>query len=150
MQSFFHCAPLPLGAGSVVQPGNWGRVLRLYAWNPNQIVLNAWREALLEQAHDIYAPQKPSRLAATFALPSQQEAVEFRNKHATTSLIYEVEPVSLNPNTHEGDYELAIAGFSGQYFQELLDFPRRYWTIPPAANREILFDCGLRVIAQVP
>jgi hypothetical protein len=146
--TYFHCAPIGLGAGSTIQPGNWGRVMHLYEWNPNNFTLSIWREALLEQARQIHAPTKPSRLTSTFALASLQEAIAYRAQHCPTNLIYEVAPFVESPSIHEGDYEVAIFKFSGHYFQQMLDFGRQYWTVPPQANREVLFDCPLRVLAQ--
>lgn len=148
--TYFHCAPMKLAPGSIIEPGNWGRVMHLYNWNPNNFALNIWREALLEQARQIHAPQKPSRLTSAFAIPSLAEATAYRDRHATTNLIYQVEPIAENPPTHEGDYEVAIFHFSGRYFQQLFDFGRQYWTVAPQANREVLFGCPLRVLALVP
>jgi hypothetical protein len=146
--TYFHCAPIVLGVGSLVAPGNWGRILNLYDWNPNNFSLNIWREALLEQARQIHAPTKPSRLHAAFTLPTLNEAIDYRTKHSPMSVIHEVVPTSASPAVHHGDYELAIYKFSGRYFQRMFDFGKDYWTVPPQANHEVLFDCALRVVGQ--
>src|SRR6516225_12457424 len=106
-QTYFHCAPVRLGVGSIIEPGNFGRVLSHYEWNPTNFSLNIWREALLEQARKLYAPDKPSRLKCIFALFSLEDAVAFRNKWCPTNIIHEVQPISENPGTHIGNYDLA-------------------------------------------
>jgi hypothetical protein len=145
--TYFHCCPVTLTPGSVIQPGNWGRILELYEPVNGQINLNAVNEGLLEWARQALAPTKPSRLKCLFALPSLQEAIDFRNKHQRSSVIHEVRPTEKNPKRHDGDYEIAITPYRGRYFQPMLDFPRTYWTQPPAANHEILFECSIEVIS---
>lgn len=58
--TFFHIAPMLLGAGSVILPGNWGRVLKLYT-NANDVF---YREHILETIRANEYPDKPSRLNA--------------------------------------------------------------------------------------
>jgi hypothetical protein len=145
--SYFHCAPTTLSPGSVIHPGNWGRILNLYETNNGQINLSAANEGLLEWARRSLAPTKPSRLASVFTLPSLQEAVDFRNKHQRLSIIHEVEPTEQNPNRHDGDYEIAITPYRARYFPQMFDFPNVYWTQTATANREILFGCSVRVIS---
>lgn len=145
--TYFHCAPIELGVGSIVQPGNWGRILNLYETDNGQININAANECLLEWGHKLLAPAKPSRLSAVFTLPSLQDAIAFRNKHQRLSIIHEVEPTDPNANRHEGDYEIAITPYRGRYFSQMLQFPTLYWTQQPTANIEILFGCSVRVIA---
>lgn len=38
--TYFHCAPLTLSPGSVIEPGNWGRLLDLYETVNQQVQLN--------------------------------------------------------------------------------------------------------------
>jgi hypothetical protein len=116
MPSFFHCVPLTLSPGSIIEPGNWGRVLNLYDTNNGQINLTVVNEALLEWARRHLAPTKPSRLASVFTLPTLQEAIVFRDKHQRHSIIHEVEPLADNPDRHDGDYELAMTPYGGGIF----------------------------------
>jgi hypothetical protein len=148
-QTYFHCAGAILEAGSVIGPGNWGRMLRMYEQAPNQgLPTNHFREALLELARQVHAPTKPSRLNALFAVPSLPEAVAFRNKYQRTNLIYEVVPTVDRPGIHFGDYELAIANYPPRYFQSMMDQARDYWAVAPTQNIEVLLDCSVRVVAQ--
>jgi hypothetical protein len=56
-------------------------------------------------------------------------------------------PLAKDPNTHKGDYELAIAPYPTRYFQAMFDMPRDYWTVAPSVNHEVLFDCPVQIIA---
>jgi uncharacterized protein DUF2441 len=150
--TYFHCAPIGLAPGAVIQPGNWGRIIRLYETADGQIAPNAIRESLLEFARQLYAPQKPSRLQCVFALPNLASAISFRNQHQRLSLIYEVVALADDPVTHIGDYELVIRPYRGRYFQTMLDLARDYWTTPSPNNPEVLLPCPVQIIAvpQVP
>lgn len=73
-RDLFHlCGPI-LERGSVILPGNWGRILRLYGWRHAHSI----REHALEEARKALAPHLPSRLACAFVFLSRQEAEAFR------------------------------------------------------------------------
>jgi hypothetical protein len=75
----FHLAPLRLAAGSVIEPGNWGRILKRYQ-NPHaqqQTMGNGWlmaRELVYEIARLNFAPEAPSRFQSCFAVESLEAA----------------------------------------------------------------------------
>ena len=137
-----------MSPGSIIEPGNWGRVLNLYETNNGQINLTVVNEALLEWARRLLAPTKPSRLASVFTLPTLQEAIVFRDRHQRHSIIHEVEPLTDNPDRHDGDYELAMTPYRARYLPQMFDFPSLYWTQPPQTNHEILFGCAVRVVSR--
>ena len=153
--TFFHCAPIGLSVGSIIQPGNWGRVIRLseYQAAPNTgLPTFHFREALLEISRQAHAPKKPSRLNCVFTCPTLTAAISFRDKYQRTNLIYEVVPVDRSVVTHLGDYELVIAPYPPRYFQSMLDFARDYWTSSQPQSPEVLFSCAVQIVSvpQVP
>jgi hypothetical protein len=134
-------------AKAIINPGNWGRVLRLYEAQPNAgLPTNAFREVMMEQARLIYAPRKVSRLEAIYALPSLADALAFRNQYQPTNIIYEVQPIDLSTAPTIGDYELAVAPYPQRYFNAIFDHARRYWIDPPQ-QIEMLFSSPMRVLA---
>ena len=151
-KTYFHCAPIGLSPGAVIQPGNWGRILNLYQITNNQIEMRAFRETILELSRQIHAPTKASRLKSIFVCPSLAEAIAFRDKHQRTQHIYEVVPVVSDAPTHIGDYELAIVGYPARYFHAMFDLARDYWVVAPTANHEVLFECAVYIVSvpQVP
>lgn len=78
----FHLAPLPLQEGSVILPGNWGRIIRQAGWNHTLAI----REMALESARSASFHHFPSRLDCAFAFPTAEEAVAFRNSEGGFSL----------------------------------------------------------------
>ena len=61
----YHYCPVPLENGSVITPGNWGRIIRQYPMpdNCNAIVV---KELLLENIRLRLYPSYPSRLESVF------------------------------------------------------------------------------------
>jgi hypothetical protein len=151
-QTYFHCSGTSLGVGSIIEPGNWGRMLNLYeAAVGSGLPTNVFREALLEQARQIYAPDKVSRLKAIFAVPTLPEAIAFRDQFQKTNIIYEVDPIDPESTPTAGDYQLATAPYPVRYFSSMFEFARRYWVDPPQ-RVELLFACPMRVlrVANMP
>lgn len=106
-QHYFYCYSLPLEVGSVIRPGNWGRILRAYTpqSSPNPWLLT--RELAYELVRERSFPQKPSRFDCIFVCMSEADLNEFRsssNRHI--DLGYEVELVDPQASCHIGDWTL--------------------------------------------
>jgi hypothetical protein len=145
---YYHCCPVLLGPGSVIEPGNWGRVI---AKPPlDNIDLSVIREALLEQSRRLHAPEKPSRLSATFVIPNLHQAQAYRRQHGpSNALLYEVSLVDPHSKTHIGNYELAIFPIAGQCLQQLLDRAKEYWTVASDAHHEMIVSGPIRVLRRL-
>lgn len=74
--NYFHLAGPQLAVGSVIEPGNWGRIIRRASWAHNLAI----REMALEHARALRFPSRPSRLDAAFVLPTREEAERFQSK----------------------------------------------------------------------
>lgn len=89
---FFHLCVTSLAPGSIIEPGNFGRIVGLFGFKHQ--LFN--REATLEEVRRQVAPEAPSRMQSVFAFQSQREAELFRFREfqgfAITRL-YEIEPV---------------------------------------------------------
>lgn len=151
-KTYFHCAPIGLSPGAVIQPGNWGRILRLYEITNNQINQQAVREVILELSRQIHAPNKASRLKSVFVCETLADAIAFRDKHQRLQHIYEVVPVREDAPMHVGNYELVIASFPARYFEAMFDFAKDYWSGLPVGSHEVLFECAVCIVSvpQVP
>lgn len=73
-ETYFHLAGQTLAPGSVIEPGNWGRIIRLCGWGHSLAI----REMALEAARLARFRERPSRMECAFAFPSQMEAEQFR------------------------------------------------------------------------
>ena len=139
----YHCAPLPLGPGSIICPGNWGRIKRRFEQNAVSVA----REAILEEIRRREFSAKPSRLEVAFVCPTLVAAEQYRAKHAVTGIIYKVELVAPSAQSHAGDHELYLQGFAGIDGMEAI--ARRYWNGESMGAPEVLTMSPLRVIECV-
>jgi hypothetical protein len=106
--SYFHFAPTLLGPGSIVMPGNFGRLIQLHG---SQHPL--WqREQALENIRALHYASKPSRLASCFAYPTEAIARQSNQVLATTEpsklgdVLYEVEPTDSSASQHRSDFNV--------------------------------------------
>jgi uncharacterized protein DUF2441 len=106
-QRYFYCYSLPLDVGSVIRPGNWGRILRTYT---PQSSPNAWiltRELVWEVVRLRSFPDRPSRFEAIFLCLSEKDLNEFSAAAGRRlDLAYEVELVDPSAGSHTGDLTL--------------------------------------------
>ncbi|QRM44934.1 DUF2441 domain-containing protein [Rhizobium sp. BG4] len=102
-ETLFHFAPTKLGPGSIIEPGNWGRILKRY----NTVNNNGWiiaRELLFEGVRTHMFPDKPSRLSSSFAFRTKVEADRYQqaNDGNLLNVLHEVEIADRALPQHEG------------------------------------------------
>jgi len=146
---WFHSVCVLLESGSVILPGNMGRILKLYKPGSDRLI----QEEIYERARLAMQPDAPSRLACTFVCPTRADAAAF---HATDSVKlnqwYLVEPVERPTSVFVADYRnWAVPKplhrpFTDSAFQAVC---RDYWQGQPANCRELLYGGPLRVISAV-
>ncbi len=124
MDELYHCCPIPLEIGSVIKPGNWGRVLHLY--NSKQVNFVLMREYMLEAYRQNEYPDKPSRLNAVFCLPTEEEAKKYQNNNNEWSIIYKVAPIKKAYTIHNGDYGLVSPKQDLPFLLAMESTARRY------------------------
>ena len=108
MTAYFYCSPEPLDVGSVVDPGEWRRILRTYN---HQIFSDAWTVLVGELVYEIVRrelfPTKPSRFHCLFLCTSEDGLLDFRAAYGRARDIgYEVELVNPQAQSHLGDWTL--------------------------------------------
>jgi hypothetical protein len=149
----YHCNSTTLAAGSIIEPGNWGRILNLYQRLSYQEPANGnvHNEVMLDLARMLYAPQKPSRLSSNFLCPTLDGLAAYRNGFASFSLIYEVELTQPESPFHLGDHALAIQAPLGPQLALLQSRNRAYWIEDHSAspNQEIAVSSPLRVLRRI-
>jgi len=75
MTDYFHLSSALLAPGSIIEPGNWGRIIRAAGWQHSL----ALRETALELGRLAKFPNAPSRLECAFVFLTMNEAIDFRN-----------------------------------------------------------------------
>lgn len=148
--TFYHLNSTPLATGSMVLPGNWGRIIRLYGISHNRF---AW-EAVVDDIRAREFPQAPSRLDCAYFFDDLGEARFYGNSDQSRAmmLLYEVEMVEPEARILRTDWRgTAPDG------KMSLDWVRRYWAgtmLPPHDSgyhcRELLADTALRIVGQLP
>ncbi|QQO31164.1 DUF2441 domain-containing protein [Bradyrhizobium diazoefficiens] len=113
---YFACSLL-LEAGSVVRPGNWGRIVRLIGNRHTE-----WpRETILEEVRAKEFPALPSRFDCAFVIDAEEEARFYFSKFAPLAVLYEVALIGPAAKSHEADWK-----GTGPY-DDTKEWARRYW-----------------------
>jgi hypothetical protein len=104
-RTYFHVCPLLLEAGSIIKPGNWGRVIATYHTDraPWHIAV---RELCYENVRLNRCPENPSRLNSVFLFDSHAQAFNHIQINDDNGLIYEVELIEEDARLFHGDMAL--------------------------------------------
>ena len=153
MQSnYFHAAPIPLKPGSVIEPGNWGRVIKATRFNNGGLPMFYIRELVFENVRLREFPALPSRFESAFVFETAEAVIQFANGDGTRrDLCYEVEMVDPQANSHAAAINLVRDGQIGEFaipFWENL--AGNYWRGMGEGTREILTLSSLRIVKRVP
>lgn len=141
---YFHCAPIRLGAGSIIEPGNWGRIKRQF----EQLPTTNYREIALEFGRLALNPEAPSRLDCVFCCESRDDAEQYVAAHSTWSVIHEVEPLDRATPVFRTswDYIGNINPNVPTPFDQIERDIRSYWAGDPQQNVEVLIGGAMRVL----
>lgn len=149
----YHYANLRLGPGSIIEPGNWGRLLRRYSpAAPGGVGFgNSWllaRELIFEQ---LRPSSKPSRLSACFALPSRDDANKYRQFHDKNlqQILHIVELVDPTALQHTAGLSFADMADGEPFLDRTQSAAKNYWAGLPgdqAKGSELLAISALRVV----
>ncbi len=173
---YYYLCSYPLREGSVVEKGNWGRILRKY---PNsqlfeELLINSRisgdaiitgdqrtrtviidqkviRELIFERIRRIEFPKVPSRLDCLFVCKTLDGAKSFKSEPGRNlDLIYEVEPTDVNSRMLETDWSW-INPIIDKTIHEVEEAARNYWRgeILDPRKRELLWNCGVRILHKV-
>ena len=149
---FFHLGALRLGVGSVIMPGNWGRLLRHHGCAHKLFS----RERILEEVRLASFPSKPSRLGAIFGCESLEDIRTFRMRtNRLSDVVYKVVPVTEEYSAHRGDWD-AVSIIPGLNDTQI-DAAHYYWSsqaVPRvdgemSGNFELIVDCPVKVVEEI-
>jgi hypothetical protein len=146
---FFHCSSTQLEPGSIIRPGNWGRIIRNTGWPHNQ----AFKEAALEYVRQQEFSDKPSRMTSSFFFDDEFEArfYAISDGRQNAMIAYEVDLLEPMAPQHVADWR----GINPSGAVDL-EWARSYWLgnfLPPhntgtglAACREVVANTALRIV----
>lgn len=152
METYYHCSSALLRSGSIIEPGNWGRIIRKTGWAHNQSA----REVILEHVRQASFPSSPSRLESAFFFDDENEARFYANSDGRefTMVPYEVELLDPAAPRHASDWRNVVASgpldltWAHQYWQGqmLPPFQGDLWA---AACREMIAITPMRIVKRL-
>ncbi|MET3518124.1 hypothetical protein ABIC63_005934 [Pseudacidovorax sp. 1753] len=155
MATLFHATSAYLAPDSVIEPGNYGRILRLYPHDQTNVG-NGWRlatELAFEEKRVRCFPNLPSRLRSCFAFPDREAAAAARGRMATLDVLYEVELADPDAPQHVGDFDLISRCYTAAqgdlFLQKVDDASDVYWSGRGLGVKELLTAGGLRVVRRI-
>jgi len=147
----YHLAQLRLGPGSIIEPGNFGRLLGRYMPSAQRAFGNAWmlcRELIFEQARP---PELPSRFSCCFVLPALDDVNCFRPTADPNfqQVLHEVAIVDESLPQHRGARSLIAMQDDVVFLGPMQAKAAKYWSGDPGEpdqGYELLTSSSLRVI----
>ena len=120
----YHYCPIPLEKGSIIMPGNWGRVIHGYAMpqTSNSIVV---MELLLETVRLRLHPDLPCRLDSVYTCIGLDSFKNFRDRRKL-DLCYHVELVDSSMPTFYGSWK-HVESFAGT-LEQWREAAEKYWS----------------------
>jgi hypothetical protein len=101
MEYYYHVTHPLLHIGSIIDNGNFGRLLEKYDEHFGDPKI-LYREEVLELVRKEKYPNKPSRLYSIFLCSSHSVALDYCNIYMQNSNIYKVEIIDCTKQTHSG------------------------------------------------
>lgn len=149
MNNYYYLCSYPLEPGSVVLPGNWGRLLKNS--NCSNIALNLAKEQTFENVRLKSYPSLPSRFEAIFLCESLDGARQFRqgSNRLWSDIIYEVELLEPEKPSFRTDWTLVNVTPQDTVAQ-VEERARQYWSGSSVNNPELLSLSKIRIINRVP
>ncbi len=149
MTNYYHSAPLKLRPGSIIEPGNWGRILNCYRTDGNG---NAWllaRELAFESIRSSEFNELPSRLSSCFVFEVLEHANQYQKEFSRWNSIYEVELMDENALTHRGAFNLLkFPDGNTEFLPVVVNWARKYWAGKEIEIPEIVTKSNL-IIKQL-
>lgn len=146
MTIYYHSAPLILQPGSIIQPGNWGRILNCYR-QPH--VNNAWilaREMAFETIRTSEFSHLLSRLSCAFVFENLDHANQYKDQFSPWNPLYEVELVTPEAPLHRAAFNLVrFPGDQTEFLPVAISLAKKYWRGEEIEVAEVLTKSPLRV-----
>lgn len=148
---YFHVSNMHWEIGAIIQPGEWGRKMRIMGVGPINLTMEnvktmIW-ESCLETARLMVDPNLPSRLNCVFLCNDREHVQRFRDRRRPGADIYTCLPVEEGVNQHLADFSILDAG-DGPLIDTITPRATQYWTNEAVGIREIIHAGSVRVIGR--
>lgn len=155
MTTYFHFTSVRLAPGSVIEPGNYGRVIRCYPHDGQ--AANGWKlavELAFESQRLVMDRELPSRLDSCFVFEDVHQAHAMKASMGFHfNLLYEVELVDANARVHRADLGLINACYRSEpnrlFWDKVHDAACSYWSGAIGTIPELLTLSPIRILREV-
>lgn len=146
--SYFYLCSYGLSPSTIIEKGNWGRIMRLNNINQNSYDYLI-RELIYEKVRLENYNDKPSRFTSAFVCSNLESAREFK-RNCPFGIMYEVEPEDSESNSFETDWSL-IQSTLNKNIGQVEEIAKRYWQgeITDENKKEILFYSDIRIVKRL-
>jgi hypothetical protein len=155
---FFHFAPMKLGPGSIIEPGNFGRILQTIppmpgndgSYLPGYIA----RELAFELVRERDFSSKPSRFSCIFGCPTLEDANRYSavNNLGNRQVLHEVEAVDENAYHHIGSLSFCDISYGVAFVTTVFQNATGYWSAvegDAAKGKELIAETPIRIIKSI-
>ena len=143
---YYYLCSYPLGEGSVVERGNWGRITRIHSLlRPLRLYVKL--ENVFEKIRLKEFPNRPSRFDCLFLCSNSSSLKKFM-RIRKLDLPYEVELTNQNAKKFETDWSLIKKDKS---IKEIEKDARKYWNPQDVEdeNKEVLIESDIRIVRRI-
>lgn len=149
--TFFHITHLPLRSGSIIEAGNFGRIINAYRNDKG----DPWaisRELVFEMVRKESWPHLPSRLNCSFLFTNIEDAQRgmeaFSGGFVFGHRIYRAELVEPDAPFHVADFNQVGIPQGTEFLQPMIHKARRYWAGKQIEVPEFLTTSAIRILEQ--
>ena len=147
-KKYYWLASYPLEEGSVVLPGNWGRIIDLYKSDGS--ILTYLREKILEKVRSKDFPDLPSRMTSIFLCESIENAKLFRDANGRfLDILYEVELIDKEKPLFRTDWSFLNCPSTPFFLKQFEEMAHLYWKAENIQNPEILTESRIKIIRKI-
>jgi hypothetical protein len=146
-KSYYIACGYPLGIGSIIKKGNWGRISKIESVGQGNI--SHTMELVFENIRLSEFPKLPSRFTSIFLCPNELCMREFlKQNRRTFDVPYEVELIDENAQIFETDWSIAPpTKYVNSTIKNIEEAARRYWNPTNLKDnlREILANSDVKI-----
>lgn len=148
-QKYYWLGSYPLEEGSIILPGNWGRIVNLY--KSDGPVLLYLRERIFEEVRLESFSNLPSRMNCNFLFESMEQAKEFQNHEAGryVDILYEVEIIDNSKLQFRGDLNALHWPPAPFFLKDIDKMAYNYWQGENIQYPEILTESPIKIIRKI-
>lgn len=149
MIKYYHLSPLLLEVGSIIKPGNWGRIISSYTMQRGEPWFIA-REFIFETIRSTEFPELPSRLSSSFVFENLDDANKHKKEFTQWNSLYEVEIVSPKLRRHRAGFNhISFPNNDVEFVPVTVNSAKYYWKGEDIKTPEIITHSPLRILSLV-